>query len=457
MFAAAQTLGHGVAKDGDTQCCREIAAAGPTVRTQQLKCDVLPQETCYQNPKGKIKNVKVADQDPGACCDLCMKEPTCASWSHVPMGGTGKDKLFSCNLYSDVGPTKHTSDGCSAGTVAGSRPPPPPKAPRNGKPNIAFLVVESTDGRTWSPGYQNDAIKLPTFRMLQVRHFPCFLPALFFLSPSHGRSFVGQDGGLNFKKHYANAPVCCPSRATFWSGRHDHHIPHPHPGFPNITVGGAWNNFEGLPAGYDMRLDQVMSNTSVTNYAVKVSGKTDWSTGGHSENVRLDAWTMYAAWPYNISAMGGWQEENGCQDPGTIRPGGGPYDPKTRTITGGSAHMGDWTTLNATTDWILEASKDKDTPWFAFQGMNIVHPAYTTNEYWYDQVNQDAVEVPPWTAIEDLHPCDLQSSMLKGCIPSPYQNLSFDFYSQAHRKKIRSIYYAMIAEFDAMVGVFLFM
>ena len=49
-----------------------------------------------------------------------------------------------------------------------------------------------------------------------------------------------QAGGLNFKKHYANAPVCCPSRATFWSGRHASNIPHVHPGYPNITVGGAW-------------------------------------------------------------------------------------------------------------------------------------------------------------------------------------------------------------------------
>ena len=32
------------------------------------------------------------------------------------------------------------------------------------------------------------------------------------------------------------------------------------------------------------------------------------------------------------------------------------------------------------------------------------------------------------------------------------QNLSFDFYSEDHRRRIRSIYYAMIAEFDSMVG-----
>ena len=40
-------------------------------------------------------------------------------------------------------------------------------------------------------------------------------------------------------------------------------------------------------------------------------------------------------------------------------------------------------------------------------------------------------------------------------MPSPYQNLTFDFYSEEHRRRIRSIYYAMIAEFDAMVGKYM--
>ena len=139
----------------------------------------------------------------------------------------------------------------SAGVMSGAAPPVPskPSQPRNGRPNILFLVVESTDGRTcafplpranvlgaevavaappsshavrtacgasgrlkarlrpwasrhhhhhrggqgedtagspqacsvslgraacgrWSPGYQNDAIKLPNFRELQARALP---------------------------------------------------------------------------------------------------------------------------------------------------------------------------------------------------------------------------------------------------------------------------------------------
>ena len=26
-------------------------------------------------------------------------------------------------------------------------------------------------------------------------------------------------------------------------------------------------------------------------------------------------------------------------------------------------------------------------PWFAYQGMNIVHPPYNTNQYWFDSID----------------------------------------------------------------------
>jgi hypothetical protein len=39
--------------------------------------------------------------------------------------------------------------------------------------------------------------------------------------------------------------VCCPSRASTWSGRQIHHIPHTQIGpNTNLKVGGAWNNHE---------------------------------------------------------------------------------------------------------------------------------------------------------------------------------------------------------------------
>jgi arylsulfatase K len=235
--------------------------------------------------------------------------------------------------------------------------------------------------------------------------------------------------------------VCCPSRATFWSGRHASNIPHDHHG---IAVGGAWNNYEGLPLNYSQRIDQVMS--SVTDYAVKVNGKTDWATGGHSENVRLDAWLMNVPFPYDINTTGGWDDEGGCTGNGSVRSGN---TPKTT-----SAHGGDWSTADAATEWMTQVVKTSpETPFFIFSGMNIVHPPYATNEYWNEKIDRTKVDVPAWSPLMDMHPCDFQSSMLKGCTPSDED--AAEFYSESRRREIRSKYYAMIAEWDAMVGQYM--
>ena len=75
-----------------------------------------------------------------------------------------------------------------------------------------------------------------------------------------------QAEGIYFQRHYSNAPVCCPSRATFWSGRHASNILHKH---GNITVGGVYNNYEGLPANFTNRIDQVLARE---DYDVKMTG-----------------------------------------------------------------------------------------------------------------------------------------------------------------------------------------
>jgi arylsulfatase A-like enzyme len=282
-----------------------------------------------------------------------------------------------------------------------------------------FLVVESTDGRTWSPGYQNDVIPLPNIRKLQK-------------------------GGLEFRKHYANAPVCCPSRATFWSGRHASNLQHEHNG---VSVPGAINNYEGLPQNFTNRIDQVLSRVGA--YAVKVNGKTDWSTGGHTDNVRLAAWTMYTEYPYSVNQTGGWYTELphwDCSSSGSVRKGGGRKN--------GSAHSGDWKTADTATEWIREHVKAApEVPFFVYSGMDIVHPPYMTNGYWNATIDRTKVDVPAWVPLAELHPCDFQSSMLKGCTPSDVD--AENFYSIDRRREVRAKYYAMIAEWDAMVGQYM--
>eukprot|EP00051_Salpingoeca_urceolata_P017921 m.248506 g.248506 ORF g.248506 m.248506 type:complete len:593 (-) comp19078_c1_seq3:209-1987(-) len=286
------------------------------------------------------------------------------------------------------------------------------------RPNIIFLIVESTDGRAWTPGYQNDVLRIPNIRSLQ----------------QHGHTFT---------RHYSNAPVCCPSRATFWSGRHASNIRHKH---GNLTVGGVWNNYEGLPAGYSDRIDQVLGRNG---YDVRVTGKTDWSTAGHTETATqadLALWSMYVEFPYNTTIDGGWRSESSdeCRGNGTVLPGN-----KT-------AHQKDWTIAHENHQWLLERDNQSN-PFFLFQGFDIVHPPYVTSEHYYHQVNPEKIDVPEWPALSEMHPCDFQSAMLKGCIPAggPDSAEGTEVYSIARRRNIRRIYLSMIEEFDAMVGLYI--
>ena len=268
---------HEVMEDNTTECCRLVAPMGATAQTLQLNCTMLPVYTCFTNPKGKITTVKRVGSDPGACCAACIKQAGCVSWTH-----TGES---SCNLYSDVGPTKaEDKSGCSAGMIGGHGrpmppvPPPPPPQPRNGRPNLLFLVVRSrtcaqqpplqlsrdpaafrssrpTAGHgprgtrtTWSSSRTCASCRtagstLSTVSAAAVR--PTCLPP----TPSACTTWFPWILRAQRKEcaDFSNSPVCCPSRSAFWSGLHVSNMPHKHPGYPNITVGGAWNNYEGLP------------------------------------------------------------------------------------------------------------------------------------------------------------------------------------------------------------------
>ena len=104
---------------------------------------------------------------------------------------------------------------CAAAARAAAAAPPPPA------PNVVFLICESTQAAAYARG--GSPAPLPNIARLRAA------------------------GALSFGAAYPASPVCCPSRASLWSGRHAHHVPHVHNG---LHVGGAWNNYEGLAAGY---------------------------------------------------------------------------------------------------------------------------------------------------------------------------------------------------------------
>ena len=206
---------------------RELAYDHPSTKTAALGCHALSQYACFNNSNNLIGHFS-AGPDAGDCCAMCRSNTMCVSFNH----GTcmAQDKRCTsgaqhyCELFKTIGPTQQFYDevGCVSGTsplgaLPGSLVTKSPPPSRGDRPNIVWLVVESTDGRTWTPGYQNDVVPLPNIRKLQQH-------------------------GVEFRRHYANAPVCCPSRATFWSGRHASNLPHEQAS-SGLPVDGAWNNF----------------------------------------------------------------------------------------------------------------------------------------------------------------------------------------------------------------------
>jgi arylsulfatase A-like enzyme len=143
-----------------------------------------------------------------------------------------------------------------------------------------------------------------------------------------------------------------------------------------------------------------------------------------------------------VAGDGGWSEQpNGgqCRSDGVI-------------TTENQTHKEDWGAAQLNTAWLRDKSMSGAThaqPFYVYQGMNIVHPPYLTTQHWYDKIG-DNLSVPEWQPLDQMHPCGLQSAMLKGCIPTAAE--AEDFYSLKRRRNVRRVYLAMIAEFDAMVG-----
>ena len=286
-------------------------------------------------------------------------------------------------------------------------------------PNIVLIIGESTDGRLLR---DDSPIPLPNVRLLKK-------------------------SGVFFDSAYSNNPVCAPSRSSFWSGRAPHHIPHTNNGF---LVNGVWNNYEGLTPEYlNTTLDALLESHG---YSVELLGKMDRSVGGHSITDRLESLTHNVDVPFNISQYGGWNcEGNTCSSAGVVEAGGSSGH-------NGSQYPADWAAVESGTAYIRSHSStcsggDSAAPWFLFQGTEIVHPPYLTNQFWYDQIDPARVALPAWAPLADMHPCDVQSSMLRGCTPA--SDAESNFSDPVRLVRVIRIHYASIAEWDAMLGEYI--
>ena len=241
----------------------------------------------------------------------------------------------------------------------------------NNKPNIVFLVVESTDGRTWQRGYQDDVIPIPNLRSLMGEEEEDDDDKEAGEGKEDSASTGPHDGGgggFSFYRHYSNSPICCPSRSSFWSGKFPHKIFHLHDD-NGRKVNGVWNNLEGLPDNYNDTIFKVLERDG---YKVRMSGKQHYYTARGDERIDgLNPWSMYVDFPYNIPKNGGWQEVTWmCNSEGIVDQ----HDTKVE-----SDHWsGDWKTVNETIQWIHQYQKQREQqqknttqPFFVYQGMNM--------------------------------------------------------------------------------------
>jgi hypothetical protein len=83
----------------------------------------------------------------------------------------------------------------------------------------------------------------------------------------------------------------------------------------------------------------------------------------------------------HVIGAGFYDESDMCLGNGTVNPSDTPNE--------GGYYSGDWKALNDTTAWIRQKGEAQalavkkgqaKIPFFAYQGMDIVHPAYFTNQ-----------------------------------------------------------------------------
>lgn len=210
--------------------------------------------------------------------------------------------------------------------------------------------------------------------------------------------------GAMFRTFFSNNPICCPSRSSMLSGTYTHSCE-------------AWNNFKGL------RDDEpnLYTHFDEQGYRTAIYGKTDYLCGKHSIRARVTAWTRTAS---------------------VMRPA---YRPAAPVVVEGDderIHLRDWTDVDLGVRYLREEAKASDDPFLLYVGIRAPHPAYMINQRYLDMIDEAGVDVPP---VDDptAHPV------------THYMHVNKNWehgYDDDMVRQVRRVYFAMIAEVDAMVG-----
>ena len=209
--------------------------------------------------------------------------------------------------------------------------------------------------------------------------------------------------GVLFRDTYCNNPICCPSRASMWSGRWTHHCE-------------GWNNYKGLSAEDRTFRDSLDGG----GYLTQTFGKEDYLSGGHSVRARVSPWTRSA----NIE-----------------RPAYRMNPPKVVEDDTERVHTQDWEDVDTALDWIRDVGLRDERPFWLNVGIRAPHPPFRVSRRYMDMIDPAGVEPPP--------PDECDHPVLR------YQRTHKNWQhglDEDQARLVRHIYFAMVAEVDAMVG-----
>jgi arylsulfatase K len=208
--------------------------------------------------------------------------------------------------------------------------------------------------------------------------------------------------GVLFRNAYTNNPICCPSRASMFSGLQTHHCE-------------GWNNFKGLEPVTPTFLDRLAG----AGYLTQTLGKSDYLSGQHSLRARVTAWTRSA----NIE-----------------RPSYREPLPEILDRDEPRVHDVDWKVADRAVAWLKE-HRQGEKPFCLYLGLQAPHPPFITSRTYARMIDVAGVGIPPVDQYD--HPVMRYQRIVK--------NWEHGF-SEAMVKKTRLVFFAMIAETDAIVG-----
>jgi len=227
--------------------------------------------------------------------------------------------------------------------------------------------------------------------------------------PAMGRATPNIDAlasrGAMFRRFYSNNPICLPSRASMITSTYTYQ-------------NEAWNNYRGIP---DDR-PNLYTYFDQQGYDTAIIGKTDYLSGNHTIRARVSAWTRSA---------------------GINRPAYNEGGPEVLEGDVERVHERDWAIFDRGIAYLRQQTTNPERPFMLYLGPGIPHPKFVTSERYLRLIDEAGVNIPEQDDHQD-HPVMAYNRMSK--------NWTHGFDPEMV-KLTRRVYFAMVAELDAMMGM----